>query len=75
MITKEQLQKLTRDALEADRVWSDELRRLFGREACNARYTAAGKGSAGSRLRELHDASRLACETAHQACVEYWRLN
>jgi hypothetical protein len=70
-MTKEQLQELTSRAIAADRKWSTELYRLFGKDACNARYTKAGKGKAGSRLRELHDASRLACESAHQACIEY----
>lgn len=74
MITKEQLQNFTRLATTADRAWSTELHKQFGKGACIARYTAAGKGSVGSRLRELHDASREACEAAHLACVEYWGL-
>lgn len=75
MITKEQLQELTRLSLAADRAWHTELVAQFGREACNARYTAAGKGSAGSRLRALHDLNRLACELANRACYEYRREN
>lgn len=75
MITKEQLQEVTRLALAADRAWHDELVRNFGKEAGDKRYTAAGKGSAGSLLRALHDANREACEAAHRAFTEYWRVN
>ena len=31
---------------EADDAWGAELRRVFGREACNARYQVRGRGTA-----------------------------
>ena len=40
----------------ADKAWSAELVRLFGRDAGDVRYTAEGKGQPGSVLRQLHDA-------------------
>jgi hypothetical protein len=44
----------------ADDAWSAELKRTFGKDACNARYTERGKGSEGSELRRLHDAREAA---------------
>jgi hypothetical protein len=44
----------------ADDAWGDELVRVFGKLACNARYDGRGKGTDGSRLRKLHDAREAA---------------
>jgi len=45
-----------RAAMDADDAWSAELRRRFGKNAGDVRYTAKGKGPTGSNLRRLHDA-------------------
>lgn len=45
---------------DADDAWSLELTRVFGKDACNARYMDSGKGLAGSELRRLHDAREAA---------------
>ncbi len=44
----------------ADDAWGDELRRSFGKNAGDVRYTARGKGEEGSTLRRLHDAREVA---------------
>lgn len=49
----------------ADKAWSAELERVFGRDAGTARYQPRGKGEDGSELRRLHDAftaTRIAWE-------------
>ena len=52
-------------ALAADRAWSDELARLFGKNAGDVRYTAKGEGPPGSELRRLCDA-KLSADKAWQ---------
>ena len=44
----------------ADDAWGDELRRVFGKNAGQARYETRGKGEPGSELRRLHDAREQA---------------
>ena len=39
----------------ADDAWSAELRRLFGKQAGDVRYTARGKGEVGSVLLKTPD--------------------
>lgn len=41
-------------AIAADAAWSAELKRQFGKNAGDVRYTARGKGEPGSELRRLH---------------------
>lgn len=41
-------------ALEADKAWSAELSRLFGKRAGDVRYTKQGEGEAGSALNTLY---------------------
>ena len=45
---------------QADNAWGNELRRVFGKDACNARYERRGRGHPGSTLATLHDARELA---------------
>jgi hypothetical protein len=45
---------------DADDAWSRELTRLFGRDACNARYEKRGRGQIGSALHRLHEARECA---------------
>jgi hypothetical protein len=49
-----------RAALAADKAWGDELRRLFGAQAGDIRYSRLGVGLLGSKLRQLHDAKLVA---------------
>lgn len=59
-----------RELSQADDAWSAELTRQFGKAAGDVRYTLAGHGAAGSRLRKLHDnreALRAAWEDARIA--------
>ena len=49
---------LYRAAIAADNAWSDELRRLFGKRANDARYTVQGRGEPGTELHRLHDAAQ-----------------
>jgi hypothetical protein len=44
----------------ADDAWSAELRRIFGKNAGQARYEPRGKGAEGSNLRQAHDAREAA---------------
>ncbi len=44
----------------ADSAWSADLKRRFGKKAGDVRYTDAGKGEAGSKLRALYDAREAA---------------
>lgn len=39
---------------DADDAWSYELIRVFGKDACNARYQPRGKGEPGTTLHNLH---------------------
>jgi hypothetical protein len=43
------------EALAADKAWSAELTRLFGKQAGDKRFTKEGKGEEGSELRRLHN--------------------
>jgi hypothetical protein len=52
---------------QADDAWSAELKRIFGKRAGDARYTAEGKGEEGSDLRRLHDAREAARVAWHQS--------
>jgi hypothetical protein len=45
---------------KADDDWSPQLFTVFGKQACNARYTNPGTGEAGSPLRALYDANTAA---------------
>lgn len=45
---------------DADDAWGMELRRIFGKDAHNARYRAIGKGAPHSQLRKLHDQRAMA---------------
>lgn len=44
----------------ADDAWSLELRKAFGKQAGDVRYTARGKGDPGSVLRAAYDAREAA---------------
>lgn len=51
----------------ADKAWSEELTRVFGKQAGDARYRQRGKGEPGSTLRARHDArdaARIAWEAS-----------
>jgi len=52
-----------RAALAADDAWGAELRRVFGKNAGEARYQLRGEGVPGSLLRRLYDA-KLAADAA-----------
>lgn len=54
---------------DADDAWSAELKRVFGRNAGDARYTDRGKGVEGSTLRQLHDAREAARAAWHQTAA------
>jgi len=54
----------------ADDAWGAELRRVFGRAACDARYDSRGKGAGGSALRRLHDARMEAMREWDRAKTE-----
>lgn len=47
--------KLLCASLWIDALWSAELVRVYGRDGCQARYEARGRGEAGSLLREIYD--------------------
>lgn len=53
----------------ADDAWSEELRRVFGKNAGQARYESRGRGEEGSKLRKLHDARESARAAWHQSSV------
>jgi len=53
----------------ADDAWGAELRRVFGKDACNARYLPRGKGAEGSDLRRLHNAREAARLAWHQSAT------
>jgi len=50
---------------DADDAWSDELTRVFGKNAGQARYEPRGKGEEGSKLRTLHDTRENARSAWH----------
>lgn len=52
------IERLWQAWIAADAVWSEELRRQFGRDAGDIRYTGRGRGLEGSELRRLHDEFR-----------------
>ena len=54
----------------AEAAWTQMLRALFGKDSGDARYTAAGAGPAGSKLRELHDAFMAAGDARRYANIE-----
>ena len=49
----------------ADDAWSAELQRIFGKDACNARYRPRGKGEPGTTLHNLHAVREAARITWH----------
>jgi hypothetical protein len=53
-------------AVHADHAWGVELRRIFGKNAGDVRYTIQGEGTPGSTLRALYDA-RCVAEAAWRA--------
>lgn len=61
---------LTRLARIADDAFGDELTRLYGRQACNARYDARGKAT--PELRRLANDKRAADYAVHCAYCETW---
>lgn len=67
------LDKQSRDdiyarAIAAETAWSIQLRKHFGRDACNARYETRGRGVPGGALREAYDARTAAMAALHA----YW---
>jgi hypothetical protein len=46
--------ELYQAALAADRLWGAELRRLYGKDAGDARYQTRGEGRPGSTLRDAY---------------------
>jgi len=63
----QQLAQITDDA------WSLELRRMFGKKAGDVRYTDAGHGQPGSRLRQLYDARKSAQRSWLLAVQDRWK--
>lgn len=61
------LHELYYAALAADDAWSDELQRVFGKRAGDARYDK--RGTSTPRLRELCDAYLAANDARHEATV------
>lgn len=59
---------LTRAATIADDLWQAELVRVYGRNACNARYDARGKST--PTLRRLCNDKRRADYACHLAWCE-----
>jgi hypothetical protein len=55
----------------ADDAWSDELQRIFGKNAGQARYEPRGKGEEGSKLRSLYDAREAARVAWHLSAYEF----
>jgi len=51
----------------ADDAWGDELRRIFGQRAAEARYTSLGEGEEGSSLRRLFEARQAARSAWHRS--------
>lgn len=57
-------------AMLADEAWQQQLVKVFGKGAGDARYVSAGKGEPGSALRAAHDARQQATE-AWRASIVY----
>jgi len=53
----------------ADDAWSAELHRVFGKNACNARYLLCGRGEEGTKLRELYEAREAARSAWHASAA------
>ena len=53
------------EALETDRLWNDELIKVYGREACEARYDARGRATA--ELARLDTVNQQAGEAMRNA--------
>jgi len=51
----------------AEKAYTAEVERVFGADACQARYLPRGKGEPGSELRRLHDARAAARNTESAA--------
>lgn len=71
MTTLGTLREAYRTAKIADAAWSDELQRVYGRQAGDARYDA--RGTATPELARLHAAFRAASDAryaAHTAHIE-----
>ena len=64
---------LTLAAHRADADWSNELNRVYGREACNARYDSRGKAT--PRLAALFAAQEAAFSTYRAAWLAYTGSN
>ncbi len=64
------LHELYYAAVKADDNWHNELVRIFGKQACNVRYTKEGKGFIGSFLNEAYRAHRIACDAWANAVKE-----
>lgn len=60
--------ELHRNAMATDKMWQIALEAQFGKKAGDARYTAAGKGEAGSGLRSAYDARTSAQTAWHAEC-------
>jgi hypothetical protein len=56
-----------KDFQDAEDAWSAELTRVFGKQACNARYDARGKGLPNTDLQRLHDARQAAMAAWHNS--------
>lgn len=54
-------------AIRADNAWMAELRRIYGRNACNVRYQPEGQGADNSQLRALYEAWNAANESWRDA--------
>lgn len=52
---------------DADDAWSAELRRVFGKDAGQARHEPRGTGEEGTDLRRAHDAREEARVIWHQS--------
>jgi hypothetical protein len=55
-------------AMAAETAWARELRRVFGRDACNARYETRGKGTPGGALHATWQERDAAMRALH----DYW---
>ena len=54
-MTEPNLRDLWQAFVEADKAWSDELRKQFGKQAGDIRYKPEGEGQPGSLLRATYD--------------------
>lgn len=55
-------------AIDAETAWTRELKRTFGRDACNARYEKRGQGVPGGAL----NAAYMERTAAMTALHDYW---